>query len=125
MVKVLRVLLFTHLHKKCPKCSKIIAKVIYRNNCAKINLIPKKRPWDRAQTGIKLGRKHVIYQSWHIFCGKRISMLTFLKMSALACKHSYKPEHNAKREPHEIGFSSLRKMESCAFIMFTPRNMII
>ena len=53
-------------------------------------------------------------------------MLTFLKVSALACKCVfYKPEHNAKREPHEIGFSSLRKMESCAFIMFTPRNMII
>ena len=41
---------------------------------------------------------------WQITCRKRISMLTSLKVSSLACKCVfYRPEHNAKGGRHGAG----------------------
>ena len=64
--------------------------------------------------GIKLGTRHVIHQKLAILGRKRISMLTGLKVSSLACKCVfYSPEHNGrpyrghKEDPMELNFDGL------------------
>ena len=74
-----------------------------------------------------------------MFCRKRITMLTVLQVSSLACKCVfYRPEHNAKelnfedlemQKWHEPINRALRVGEKNGviylFIMFTPRIMVI
>ena len=59
--------------------------------------------------GAKLGsnrEKNMLYtKSEQMFFRKKISMLTDLKVSSLACKCVFhRPEHNAKRIPHGTEF---------------------
>ena len=59
-------------------------------------LLSEDSPWDRSQDGIKLGAKPAIYQKLANFNEKRVSMLTGLEISSLACKCVfYRPEDNA------------------------------
>ena len=94
--------------------------VTFSNDCIMSNrfksiVICKKRhiPWDRDRIGIKFGTKYVIYQklsnfytkSYQVLHRKRISMLTGLKVSSLACKFVfYRSKHNSKGEHHVIQF---------------------
>ena len=53
------------------------------------------KPWNQGQTVIKLRTKHVIYQKLANLCRKKMSMLTDLKVSSLACECAfYRPEQN-------------------------------
>ena len=68
------------------------------------------------QVGIKLGRRHAIFQELvtSMYIEKKISMLTVLKVSSLAW-HVYFTSHNmkCKGEPHRIELKNLiRKMWS-------------
>ena len=59
-------------------------------------------PWDRGEISIKVGTKHVI---WNLKVIKRITMLTGLKVSSLACKCVfYRRQHNTKGGPHGTEF---------------------
>ena len=90
--------------------------------------------------------QHMLHnESQQIFCRKKMSMLTSLKVSSLACTCIfYRPEHNSKRErsPQNQILKVLKcrngiyqrielkeQMEKngvlCLVIMFTPRVMVI
>ena len=54
-------------------------------------------PWDCGQVGITWEQNLLYTKSKQILFRKRITMLTKLKVSSLACKRVfYRPEHNAK-----------------------------
>ena len=67
-----------------------------------LNSVKRQSPWDRGQTYIKLGTKHVVTKVSKFYVEKYLDyILTGLKVSSLVCKCVfYRPKHNAK-EGHQ------------------------
>ena len=87
-------------------------------------------------------QKKTYTKSFQILCRKKISMLTGLKVSPLACKCVfYRPDHNTNGGPHEnelwswnakmkYPMNKAQKVDEkngviCLVIMFTSRAMVI
>ena len=87
------------LENKQPKGAKLGANIrqeVEGEKCSK-TFFRALSSWDQGQISIKLGQNRLYNESQQIFCRKKMSMLTGLKVSSLAYNYVfYRPEHNAK-----------------------------